>query len=72
MRDIPDFWRKYNPVKDIMAVLQAIEDRKLIKKHRWKLKERNVDFLPPYASQNQLVVMISCRTFTACGLDNEE
>jgi hypothetical protein len=64
--------QKNRAVKDILAVLQHIEARKLAKNTSGKLKERSAYFLPPYASQSQLAVMISCRTFTACGLGNEE
>ncbi len=50
----------------------AYRGQKLAKNTSGKRKERSAYFLPPYASQSQLAVMISCRTFTACGLGNEE
>ena len=46
--------------------------QKLAKNTSGKHKKRSTDFLPPYASQSQLAAMISCRTFTACDLNNEE
>jgi hypothetical protein len=44
----------------------------LAKNTSGKHKKRSTDFLPPYASQSQLAVMISFRAFTACALGNEE
>ena len=50
----------------------AYRGQKLAKNTSGKHKERSAYFLPPYAAQRQLAVMISFRTFTACGLSNEE
>ena|SRR5712691_3286388 len=50
----------------------AYRGQKLTKNTSGQLKERSAYFLPPYASQRHLAAMISCRTFTACGLGNEE
>src|SRR6266853_6803098 len=50
----------------------AYRGQKLAKNTSGTHKKRSADFLPPYASQRQLAVMISCGTFTACGLSNEE
>jgi hypothetical protein len=50
----------------------AYRGQKVAKNTLGKPTERRADFLPPYASQIQLAVMISCRTFMACDLDNEE
>src|SRR2546426_11922525 len=46
----------------------AYRGQKLAKNTSGKHKERSAYFLPPYASQRQLAVMISFRTFTACAL----
>src|SRR5712692_6949442 len=72
MRRQPRLLQKKRAVKDILAVLQHIETRKLAENTLGKPTERRANFLPPYAAQNQLAVMISCRTFTACDLDNKQ